>query len=1070
MSVLAVASLKLPVVTDQNREACGMKITVNNPTAWNGAGVVEVPIGRLASPEQIDWRNIRLMHNGVEIPWSLREGRAHWKARLNVSIQNPRAEDLLVFALTVPPGETAVVDLIPGKPAVRSALTRRNGRFTVSYRHVTVTIDERSGLLTDIRAFRRAALSGSLGLRWSRIPGEGIALAGSLDAYRPLAGTGQEPAAAFEPGEAITRYTARLVSASSTASMSELHFLLTPVSGPKMVLTYRIHAAGMVEICADERPWSERSPWIHHAVAFTLPLAGRKEPLDHPLNIWPHYGFKEFAAVSRYAGEVYKRDGLVTLELGEETVNGRRWRRRLIFAEDTPAVRIADLVEYAHEGYAVEATPLSLPLSSRLIRVRCPGSARAAAELLVRDIRSHGYEARIVAGSSPAEVTLQLTDDRQLSGDGFSVHPAPPAGVVLAARTAFGLMHGALRIGEQLQVDPNGIRIPIIAANPVVDLRAGGLGGGAFEVDVPYGSDSEWEQAFDELIASGVNVIADLSMWSNWKMPVSYKYMPELKSESPDAFDEISGTTFSEIQPNRARGLELLRYLQERGVKVWQWIPIGCVPTTYAHAHPEAMAPGSDKIPCFTHPQYARYIDAVFREMLETYPLDGLVMIRDDNGGLCTCARCTEFIARSRTGDGSWEQYLIIYDRLKRQGFRGALAIYPYFDFYTPKLESMLPEDLLIVGHGAGLAVLTRSYETQGPMGDTWIDNLFAGFRLAPSTRMKRLLSDRGSFWIGGAFCGTELPWLSIGYFGWEPTATVNTFRQWWGRRIWDEDRAPAFVRLNSIIERMWDMHQFPMLPRDWVRLSPEEQQRASERARALLQAFDARLVELQSGGQAESHRRWFAHVALWRTSFAYQLRRLEITARMSRIVSAHPGAPRMALPADVRSESIELMREIYRLAGEYDAQAAAVPGNMIAQTRSHGMTQPYREWMAGYDFSLDAVLPMKQFDADISIPDVVIKAGQPFTLPIRLRNTGMCPWLPEVGFTLELTGDAARLGLPASMRLEGDPMAFGDSRSLELSGLAPGAPGQGKVDIRVRFLSRTCDPVGSQTLSVRWE
>ena len=94
------------------------------------------------------------------------------------------------------------------------------------------------------------------------------------------------------------------------------------------------------------------------------------------------------------------------------------------------------------------------------------------------------------------------------------------------------------------------------------------------------------------------------------------------------------------------------------------------------------------------------------------------------------------------------------------------------------------------MGHGGGAAVLVRNYERTGPMGDTWLDNIYANFRIPPSPRMRRLLSDRGSFWIGGAYCGTELPWESIGYFGWEPTATPNSLRYDWGLREFGKDKA----------------------------------------------------------------------------------------------------------------------------------------------------------------------------------------------------------------------------------------------------------------------------------------
>ena len=43
--------------------------------------------------------------NGAEIPFFIREGRAHWQAKLRPPAVPPRAEDLLVFWCTVPPGK-----------------------------------------------------------------------------------------------------------------------------------------------------------------------------------------------------------------------------------------------------------------------------------------------------------------------------------------------------------------------------------------------------------------------------------------------------------------------------------------------------------------------------------------------------------------------------------------------------------------------------------------------------------------------------------------------------------------------------------------------------------------------------------------------------------------------------------------------------------------------------------------------------------------------------------------------------------------------------------------------------
>ena len=67
-------------------------------------------------------------------------------------------------------------------------------------------------------------------------------------------------------------------------------------------------------------------------------------------------------------------------------------------------------------------------------------------------------------------------------------------------------------------------------------------------------------------------------------------------------------------------------------------------------------------------------------------------------------------------------------------------------------------------------------------------------------------------------------------------------------------------------------------------------------------------------------------------------------------------------------------------------------PEGMLTHCR--GMTKPYKEWMAGYDGWLDPQLERPQFRGTMDIPDVKAVAGQPFTVRVTLRNTGICPWV----------------------------------------------------------------------------
>lgn len=1020
------------------------QLRLYNPTGWGGAVPVEVPTGRLAAPGLVDWDHVRLMLAGREVPFAIREGRPHWKAELRAPAANPRAEDLLVFSCPVPPGEWAALDIVPGDPSRSPALQREGDVFHVTYRHLKAAVDARTGLLTSLTIGGEAALIAPMIARC-------FCLTGADGKQR----------------EELPAPAARLVSTSSTPAMTELNFALSS-GNLSLALTYRIHSGGLLEVLADSRPWQGVSPWVNHAADFALPLAGEATPLPYLANRAPYYGFKDYDAAVKHPATVHRLGSTALLDLGEETTNGRRWIRRLYAIPPGRLSNTRALIELADEGFVIEVEPVLRACAAKTIQIAAPSSVAVAADTLARALVRRGVRAGASPKGSEAEIELRLLSPSKtpgLCGDGFEVRPQSN-GIRVVALTPFGLTQGARRIAEYLDGRSGAVRLPLIAANPSVDLRAGGFGGGDFEVDFPYGTDAEWEHAFEGMISSGMNVMVDLGMWGNWKMPVTYKYMPELRSESPDAVDQASGARFSDIAQHRDHGLKLLDYLHRRGVKVWNWVPVGCVPSTYAKAHPDAMSPQNPAVPCFTHPVYRKYLEALAKEMLETYPLDGIVMIRDDNGGICQCERCKAYVAASRTKSPMWEQYLLLYDWLRSHGFHGAIAVYPYNDPYRPDLEPLLPEDLLVVGHGSGAAMLSRSFEALGPMGDTWIDNLYAGFRPASSPRMKRLLADRGSFWIGGAYRGTELPWESIGYFGWEPTATVNSFRYWWGCREFGRASALAFVALSHAYERLWDIYDLPMHPQEWTKLEPGARAVVSADGREALGKFRDRLGALARAAGPRADPGWLAHLRLFGTYFEYHLRRLEMLTQMQGLVAASRGAG--SLPPGERTRLLALRDDTYRLADAYDRQASEVPGAMIGTTRRYGMMKPYHEWVAGLD-ALEWNPQCKQFSGTVSLSPLLVAAGKPFALRVELANTGVWPWVSGVGQSLEIAGDAARLGLPARWDFTGEPMAFGDRRVVELHGLAPVAPGEAEITVELLAPFRYRAPFARTTAKLAW-
>ena len=280
---------------------------------------------------------------------------------------------------------------------------------------------------------------------------------------------------------------------------------------------------------------------------------------------------------------------------------------------------------------------------------------------------------------------------------------------------------------------------------------------------------------------------------------------------------------------------------------------------------------------------------------------------------------------------------MILYRTLRAHGFAGDVAVYPYFDSYEPRLDPLLPADLYVVGHGSGAGMLARDYRRLGPMGDTWLDNVFAAFRPPTAARMHRLLADRGSFWIGGALCGSELPWESIGFFGWEPTATVNSFRYRWAKRQFGQPHALAVVELLDVYEQLQEIYDQPMLPVEWMKLTPDGQGKIAARGRDVLRQYRLKLSSLEAVVGDARRVLWFRQMSLFGSYFEYLLRRLEVFSRMHAIVARNKNVLGHSdgLPEPLRQELLALHRQVVGMGTAFDHKAAKVPSDMIVQTRN---------------------------------------------------------------------------------------------------------------------------------------
>lgn len=1027
-------------------------IELFNPTEWNGMSVVEVPCGDLGTSDAIDWERIQLSHGGIDVPFAIVDGDPHWKSTLKAPVHIPRSHDLLVFGYRVAPNQSVRISVTYAERQTRSrAVLDQGTSLSVSYPGINVVIDRQSGLIQKLEYSGESLLPHPMTLQAAELTAPPATIQGNLAAWRALGDV------RLNVGEKVADFKATLISQVSTPAITELNFLLSGAASLEIGLTYRIHAAGVIEILADGRPWKGASPWCDQMLTWGLELNGSHVAVPNLENRWPAYGFKDYFSVVKHPADLHRIGGVTVGMLGEEIINGRRWNRRIFLSDDKSPEGGANMLKAADEGLVVQLRPHMMGLDATAATIAAPTNCLTIARQLADQLRQLGVSTDCSDSSSigKSTIVLELASDPQglgLIGDGFRIDPGHEHKTIrIVSGTRFGLMQAVSRIASRIEVAGVTLNVPQIASNPIAPIRAGGFGGGDHEVDFPYGTDGEWQHAFDGMIASGMNTVTCLGMWSDWKMPVTYDAMPELKSTSPQAHDEVTGTALKDVDTHRARGLQRLEYLHERGVKVWLWIPVGCVPTTFADRYPEAMCEGSRTTPDFAHPQYHRYLKVFFEELLKTYPIDGVVLIRDDNGMICKTPAYLELVKKGRSKDPIWEQYLLMYDKLKELDFSGEIAVYPYNDFYRPEHEAFLPRDLVICGHGSGLGMLSRDFERLAPMGDTWLDNLYCEeFALPPSTRMKRLLGDRSSFWLGGAYTGTELPIEAIGYFGWNSHATPNSLRQAWGHRTFGSGKSFDFVRWSDANEQLWDSFAWPLMPGQWAMQDDARKATVIHDVRRSIEAFSTRLATLRNGVDA-SHQPWFQHVGLTAELLEWRVTFLENADRIANIMRKHdlkrPGAP--PLPASIRQELALAYRRIDEQAAQYNRALAAVPGKMMSKVVQAGMTVAWigmAERLVGMEWYSHTSLGQRPLNGQITIEPVTIAAGKAFTLRCRVRNTGFYPWQGKLRPTLSSSQEAQQLSLTRVPDTSEPQILYGDEHIVEFHGMAPGIAGEATV------------------------
>ena len=260
---------------------------------------------------------------------------------------------------------------------------------------------------------------------------------------------------------------------------------------------------------------------------------------------------------------------------------------------------------------------------------------------------------------------------------------------------------------------------------------------------------------------------------------------------------------------------------------------------------------------------------------------------------------------------------------------------------------------------------------------------------------------------------------------------------------------ALGFVELSRAGEHLSDLLHYPMLPADWVQLNAETRKRISQDGMRSVAAFRERVASLKTAVGRPDSDVWFAQTDLFGVFFECQLRRLDTLCQMQDIVSANATCLESGsgLPAESRTQLLAFQKETLSLSDAYRSAMARIPGRLPKYILDGGLTQPFNENQIGWDGNLAQVMAIAPMAGllEASVSDV--SAGQPFTLKLELRNEGIWPWTSDAQFRIRLSGEAARLGLPETWEYVGDPMVFGDRRTVEIQGTAPREPGTAQIE-----------------------
>jgi hypothetical protein len=139
-----------------------------------------------------------------------------------------------------------------------------------------------------------------------------------------------------------------------------------------------------------------------------------------------------------------------------------------------------------------------------------------------------------------------------------------------------------------------------------------------------------------------------------------------------------------------------------------------------------------------------------------------------------------------------------------------------------------------------------------------------------------------------------------------------------------------------------------------------------------------------------------------------------------------------------------------------------------IVQTR---MTAPWigaAERLVGMEWYSHVALHARPMSGLLEVEPTLIEAGREFVVRCRMRNMGFYPWSGTLQPRLVFDEAGKALALEQHSPAAETIAVYGDARTIEFRGVAPGTAGEARVTFTLEFPENLGQAV-SKSVDLRW-